>query len=236
MELTASGARVERGDQAALARAAAPARPVALSREHLLDVVPALAPLLPDPGVRRGSVLATAGPAATSLALALAAGPSSSGSWVGAVGLASLGLLAAAEAGVALGRLVLVAAPEPAGWATVVATLLDGVDVVLAAPPRRLPPGDARRLQARVRERQGVLVLVGAEAVPLDVDVTLTARATAWDGLADGAGHLRARRVTVEAVGRRAAARPRQATLWLPDPEGAAASEGATVVSLRGAS
>ena len=72
---------------------------------------------------------------ATSLALALAAGASQAGSWVAAVGLGSLGLVAAAELGVALDRLVLVADPgrERTGWASVVAALVDGFDVVLVA-------------------------------------------------------------------------------------------------------
>ena len=84
---------------------------------------------------------------------ALAAGASAAGSWVGVVGVPSLGLAAAAELGVALERLVLVAPPAPGEWATVAATLVDAFDVVLAAPPRRGGLAMGRRLQARVRER-----------------------------------------------------------------------------------
>ena len=97
--------------------------------------------------------MAVDGAAARSLALALAAGPSAAGSWVGVVGLPSLGLAAAAEVGVALERLLLVAALPPAEWATVVATLVDGVDVVVVGLPRWVRAGDARRLQAWVRQR-----------------------------------------------------------------------------------
>jgi hypothetical protein len=199
----------------------------------MLPVLDAFHPLLPEAGLRRGTVVAVEGVAATSLALALAAGPSAQGSWVGVVGVASLGLAAAAELGVALERLVLVAPPSPGEWASVAATLVDAFDVVLAGPPRRGGVAVARRLQARVRERGAVLCTVrhtgGAEP-----DLTLASTAVGWDGLEPGAGYLRARRVEVEATGRRAASRSRRATLWLPDASGAVRGEepAATVVPL----
>jgi hypothetical protein len=237
---------VPRGDGAALARAAERAKPVALAAEHVLPVLPALVPLFPDGGLRRGTTLAVGGAAATSLALAVAAGPSGDGSWVGVVGMPSLGLLAAAELGVALDRLVLVAPPEDSGpdaWVSVLATLVDGMDVVLAAVPRGARLGDARRLSARVRERGAVLVLVdearqGAAGGigPFEPELRLRGADVAWEGLEPGAGHLRARRLVVEAGGRRAAARPRRAALWLPDADGQVRTDDSagTVVPLRG--
>ena len=186
MEQRAARTDVPRGDPAALARAAQHARPVALAGEQVLPVLDALAPLFPEGGLRRGTVVAVQGGASSSLALAVAAGPSAAGSWVGAVGLPSLGLLAAAEAGVALDRLVLVADPARGGgrddWPTVVATLVDGMDVVLVRLPRSLRTGDARRLQARVRERGAVLLVTGPPG-PLEPELTLTAAGvsgTAW--------------------------------------------------------
>ena len=192
-------------------------RPVALARERCLPVLPALTTLLPETGLQRGSVVATQGPAATSLAFALAAGPSGSGSWTAAVGLPALGLRAAGELGVALHRFALVPSPEPSAWATVVAALVDAFDVVVARPDRRARAADARRLTARARERGAVLVLLG----PLGrwcegPDLRLTVQAARWEGLGEGHGHLRARRLTVEASGRRSASRPRRADLWLP--------------------
>lgn len=217
-------------DPLALRRAT---QPVAPARERLLPVVSALAPLLPDGALRRGTVVATAGPAATSLGVALAAGPSAAGSWVGVLGLPALGLLAAAQAGIDLARLLLVAAPDPGEWAAITAALLDGVDVALVGMPRTLRPADARRLQSRVRDRGGVLVVVAEPGPPaLTVDLTLTAGG-GWVGLEAGAGHLRGRRVEVVAVGRGAASRPRRAGLWLPDPAGEPAPGGAEVVPLR---
>ena len=186
------------------------ARPVSLAGERTLQVLPALESLLPDAGLRRGSTVAVGG--STSLALALLAGPSAAGSWCAAVGLSSIGLVAAAELGVALERFPLVARPG-ADWPAVVAALLDAVDVVLLCPPLHVRTGDARRLAARARERGAVLVVTGG-AVP--ADVRLSVAHAEWEGLGRGHGRLQARRVDVVATGRGTAARPRRASLWLP--------------------
>jgi hypothetical protein len=216
--------------------------PVDLARTRRLPVLPALAPLLPGGGLQRGTTVAVGTqdglPGATSLALALAAGASQAGSWVAAVGLGALGLVAATELGVALDRLVLVADPgrQRDGWASVVAALVDGFDVVLVAgqPEGRgrdqgqrrgrgtgLRPADARRLVARARERGAVLMAVGGDLPGERSPVRLTVVTAAWTGLGEGWGHLAGRRMTVETGGRGEAARPRRAELWLPDADGA---------------
>src|SRR4029450_2653187 len=102
-----------------------------LADERLLPVLPALQPLLPHPGLRRGAAGAFTRSAAR--ALALVAGASAAGSWVAAVGLPDLGIVAAAETGVVLERLGLVPAPGPPAWPTGVA----------APPPAPRPPGRA---------------------------------------------------------------------------------------------
>ncbi len=197
------------------------ARPVILAGERLLPVLPALAGLLPEGGLRRGATVAVGGTGgATSLALALAAGASAAGSWVAAIGLPSLGLLAAAELGIVLDRLALVAGPGAGSWATVVAAVVDAVDVVLVRPAHRVGATDARRLVARARERGVALVRVGGPEWPEAPDVRLTVRAVTWHGLGEGHGHLRARRVEVVAEGRRAAARSQAQAFWLPGPGG----------------
>ena len=195
-------------------------RPVVLAGERLLPVLPALRPLLPEGGLRRGAVVAVE---STSLALALVASASAAGSWVAAVGVGRppVGAVAAAGLGVVLERFPLVAAPPGSGrggWPWVVAALLDAVDVVVAWPPPHLRPADRRRLAARNRERGSVLVTTGAwgEAV----DVRLAVVATEWEGVGRGHGRLLARRVEVESGGRGAAVRPRRARLWLPGPDG----------------
>jgi hypothetical protein len=217
-------------------------RPVALAREALLPVLPALEGLLPEPGLRRGTTVSVGGgPGATSLALALGAAASAAGSWAGAVGLPSLGLEAAGELGVALERLLLVE-PPPDRWATVVAALLDAVDLVHVALPPRVRTGDARRLAARARERGAVLVVhvpgaPGAGAWPEAPSVRLTVAEATWEGPAgDGAGRLTARRVEVVGGGRGAAARPRRGALWLPDATGAVRPAGPPAAAVGGGS
>ena len=205
-------------------------RPTDLARDRRLPVLPALDVLLPASGLRRGTTAAVdARPGvagATSMALALAAGASRAGSWVAAVGLGSLGLVAASELGVAFERLALVADPgrERAGWASVVAALVDGFDVVLVAADGRLRAADTRRLVARVRERGAVLVAVGGELPGERSALRLTVTSSRWEGLGEGWGYLQGRRVTVEAGGRGEASRGRRAELWLPGPDGTVAA------------
>ena len=208
----------------ALDELAGRARPVALARDRVLPVLPPLAPLLPDGGLRRGTVVDV--PDSTSLALALLAGASTAGSWCAAVGLSSLGLVAAAELGLALDRFPLVAAPRGAEeWTWAVAALLDAVDVVLARPPGPIGATRARRLAARARERSAVVIVVGAVAGAWpEADVRLSVTRAAWEGVGQGHGCLRARRVDVVVEGRGAASRRRQASLWLPGPGGGVAT------------
>ncbi|HVB90915.1 MAG TPA: hypothetical protein VND70_02330 [Acidimicrobiales bacterium] len=141
------------------------------------------------------------------------------GGWCAAVGVSSLGVVAAAEQGVDLDRLALVPAPA-SRWPVVTAALLDGVDLLLLRPPERPRPGDARRLAARTRERGAVLVVVDVPGVgwPEVPDLRLIVTATAWEGLGRGHGHLCRRKVQVVATGRRAAERERRCDLWLPGP------------------
>jgi hypothetical protein len=205
------------------------ARPVALASERLLPVLGPLAPLLPDGGLRRGSVVSVSGSISPpmSLALALLAEASRAGSWCAAVGVPSLGLAAAAELGIVLERFPLVASSAGADeWAWAVAALLDAVDVVLSRPPGHVGAARARRLAARTRERSAVLVVTGAWPEPADVRLAVTH--SAWEGVGDGHGCLRARRVEVVASGRGAAGRERRMALWLPGPDGAVAPAGTT--------
>jgi hypothetical protein len=180
-----------------------------------LPVSPALAAILPD-GLRRGSTISVTG--SISLLLALLGAASTDGAWCALVGFPRISAEAAYEYGIELSRLALVPVPGT-GWTTAVGALLDAVDVVAARPPtsRGLPPGDVRRLAARARNRDAVLVpfLAGADSWP-GADVRLTARYECWSGIGDGTGRLRARRVDVSAEGRGSAARPRSASLWLP--------------------
>ena len=198
--------------------------PLALARERTMPLLPALTPLFPEGGLRRGSIVAVEGVGATSLALAVAAGPSAAGSWTAVVGDPGLGLVAAEEAGVVLERM-LVVDPKGQDAAGVVAALVGAVDVVLVGPGVRIRPADVRRLSARMRERGSVLVRIGA-IDELGVDIGLRIVESEWSGLGVGHGLLRARRVRIETQGRGASARPRGAALLLPGPQGAPVSLG----------
>ncbi len=185
---------------------------------RMLPVAAELGNLLPGGGLRRGSTVAVAGGrvasagGGTSLMLALLAAASRAGSWCAVVGLPALGALAAAETGIALDRLALVPDPGP-DWPTVVAALIDGVDVVVTAVPGSVSGSVVSRLAARARQRGSVLMPFGAWS---GAGVTLQVSNGQWEGLGDGWGRLRRREVTVTANGRGAAARPRELTLWMP--------------------
>lgn len=189
----------------------------AIPAEAVLPVLPGLADLLPGGVLRRGSVLTVQG--SGSLLLSLLAEASAQGSWCAEVGSPLVGSAAAAEMGVALDRFVRVPAPGER-WPEVVASLLDGFDVVVVHPPARRTAQDdraVRRLSARTRERGAVLVATGPwEGAGLGLAVT----EQRWHGLGRGHGHLAAREVVVSAVGRGAAVRPRRARLWLPAADG----------------
>jgi hypothetical protein len=204
---------------AALAELIRPASGTDEAGAHrVLPVLSELSGLLPSRGLRRGSTVAiAAGPLApagggTSLLLALLAAASQAGSWCAVVGVPELGALAAAESGIALDRLALVPNPGPE-WPTVVAALIDGVDVVVMAVRGPVSASIASRLAARARQRGSVLMPFGRWD---GADVTLQVVRGRWDGLGPGHGRLRRRAVTITARGRGAAARPREITVWMP--------------------
>jgi hypothetical protein len=137
----------------------------------------------------------------------LAAAATSAGEWAAVVDLAGsdrggLGARAAAEAGVELDRLAVVRSTPADRWGAVVAALLDGVTLVVAAVPPRLRLGDARRLISRARERSAVLVAFGDW--PVEAAARIHTTPGTWRGLGAGTGLLEGRdlHVEVEARGR----------------------------------
>lgn len=187
-------------------------RPGTFSTPDTLPVAAPLGALFPYGGLVRGSIVTVD---SLTVALALLAATSALGGWCAAAGIPDLGLAAAADAGIDLQRFVVVPAPGEQ-WAVAVATLLDGVGLVLARPPARLKASDARRLAARIRERRGVLLLSGNSTWPEQVDLRIRLDASEWTGLSDGYGRLLRRRTGLVASGRGAAARERRVTAWLP--------------------
>ncbi|WP_433090292.1 hypothetical protein ACQP1P_39225 [Dactylosporangium sp. CA-052675] len=184
-----------------------------LAGAKTLPVLAGLRDLLPGGGLRRGATVAVH---TSSVLLALLAAASRSGSWCAVVGLPALSPVAAAEMGIALERLALV--PHPGTeWTTIVAALLDGFDIVVAAPPGPIAPVVASRLAARARQRGSVLMPAGSWA---GADLVLAPIRRAWAGLGAGRGRLRARELTIQARGRGSAAAPREVTLRLPEISG----------------
>jgi hypothetical protein len=138
-----------------------------------------------------------------SLALALAAGASRSGEWVGFAGWGDFGAEAASQLGIDLRRTVLV--PEPGElWLEVVAALVDVLKVVVLKPSTLVDAKSASVLDARLRARSSTLVVWGEWP---RVDARLSAERIAWEGVGLGRGRLLRRelRVAVSRGGQRSA-------------------------------
>jgi hypothetical protein len=177
-------------------------------------VLPALRELLPGGGLAQGAVVTVA--EFGLLALALAAAASADGAWCGIAGVPEAGVLAAAALGLDTERILLV--PDPGrAWAQVVASLLDGCELVLLRPPARAPAQVRQRLEATLRRGRGVLLVVGDWP---GAQVRLRVLTQGWTGLGDGHGRLRACCAQVMADGRGEAAVPRTRWLWLPAEDG----------------
>lgn len=190
-------------------------RQASAGRVHAVDervhaVPEPLAAALPRGGLAGGTVVGLRGEGATSLLFALLS--ATPGHWSALVALPDLGLLAAAELGVDLDRVVIVPEPGPE-LLQVISILVDGVDVVVAAvaPGVRPAPGRLRVLGGRLRQRGAVLLTLGAWP---ETDLVLTGSWQGWSGLGDGHGRLRDRDLLVEVSGR-GLGRPRRALLSL---------------------
>jgi len=194
--------------------------PIVLARDRTFPIVDELSGLFADRGVQRGSTIGVAGNAAVSLAVALSVGVSRSGGWVVAVGLPSVGSLAASELGAELSRWAFIDRPgNQAG--DVLHALAASVDLVLVGPGIKLRTGHRRKIVARMRERgTSVIAVDNPRLFDSRADVSLRIKRTAWTGIGSGHGRLISRGVEVEATGRGANASPRRQLLWLPDGKG----------------
>jgi hypothetical protein len=168
----------------------------------VLPVAPPLAAVLPRGGLARGSVVSVLGQGATSLLFTLLAGPEAP--WSALVGMPGIGLLAAAEFGIDLDRVVVIPEPGP-DVLQVLSILIDGVDMIAVALPDRARPTPSRQrvLTGRLRQHGAVLLVMGQWP---GADLVLTASWVGWTGLGRGHGRLRDRELVVEVGGRGAAA------------------------------
>ena len=210
-----------------------------------LPVPDGLRDLLPD-GLRRGSTIAVT--SSVSLLLTLVGTASEQGAWTALVGMPAISAEAAVDARIELSRLAIISPPDRAGatgwsgaeWTTAVGALLDAVDIVIARPGivgsrGAISDGDARRLTARARSKDAVLVLFGQQANSWPaVETHLSAQHHSWTGIGDGYGRLAARKLTVSMTGRGRSSRPRSTELWLPITAGMTSEvESARVSELR---
>lgn len=190
---------------------------LATDQARLLRPVPEpLAGLFPSGGVQAGWSIGFEGQGSWAPALLLAAALMEPDRWLATVGLEELGLVAASEFGVPLDRVVTVETPPSEKWSAVVAALVEAVDVIAVGPGHGVADRAARRLKARAREQQAVLLhLDGGRSWPRPLDITVTVVAQRWWGLGPGHGHLRGRRMLVESTGRRVPGPSRQSELVL---------------------
>ncbi|WP_148616496.1 hypothetical protein [Nocardioides rubriscoriae] len=153
---------------------------------------------------------ATYGVDSASLALALAAGASAAGEWVGFAGCPDFGVEAAAELGVELSRTVLV--PDPGEhWLEVTAALVDVLRVVVLRPPATVDARAAGVLDSRLRTRSAVLVVWGDWP---RVEARVSVEESRWTGPDAGTGRLHERHARL--VVRRGARPPQRAELTWP--------------------
>ncbi len=202
-------------------------KPITLARERTLPVAAPFDRLLPDEGLVRGRVVSCRGAADTSLAFGLIADALAKGAWAAVVDVATFGADAASEFGVPLERIVRVDSgvaqtQRAAGvgavmsWIDVMGAAIDGFDVVVTTVPAELRQSGSpnarpqhgrhsaaiRKLVTRIQQKGAVVVVLG-EPAALGCDLVLSTERTEWRGVTSGAGHLRSRRVSVAAGGRR---------------------------------
>ena len=159
--------------------------------ERTLPTAPELAPLLPGGSLREGGIYAVSG--SWQLALSFLAPISQSGAWCGIIGCPNLSAEAAADAGIALDRCIVV--PDPGARTTAVADMLSGtVTALLTKFPAEVPPHDAERIAARLREQGSALIVMG-DWRRTDAEIRVTD--SRWIGLDTGRGALRDRELTV---------------------------------------
>lgn len=147
------------------------------------SVPAAFGQLLPH-GLPRGVVCSVHG--STALLLALAAAVSAQNGWVAFVGMGDLNFVAATDLGLDLGRVVVV--PEPGGQVPeVLASLIDGMDLVVTTQRVGVTSGQQTRLSARAKQRGTTLLIAGDWP---QARIRLSGQAGDWQGVDRGLGRL----------------------------------------------
>jgi len=192
-------------------------RPVTWAQENRFTVEGQLGELLGG-GVQAGSVLCCEGTGSSSLALSLATQLAGDERWTAIVGLEEISPAAAIDMGLSPLRTAYVqATTRPAD---VVAALLGLVDVVVLDARLDLRSTQIRRLQARLREKGSVLIVLqpdifrSAGALTTrsslanwSADISFQTSGWQWEGIGKGHGYLQVRRARLQSSGRRQANR-----------------------------
>ena len=149
-------------------------RPITLAGDRRIPVSGVLAAILPQGGLRRGSVISVEGEpgaGATSLALHLMAAVTATGEWVAVCHEPRLLAPSVLEAGVAPERLVVVRDVPRSRRVDVLAALVEGMSLVAIGGSAGVRPAQARRLAARARERGTIVVALGPWADRAEVRI-----------------------------------------------------------------
>lgn len=199
--------------------------PQRLGIDRLLPVHEALSPLFRSGGLRRGSVININGDrGATSLGLSLLQKPAQLGAWIALIDTPDLGILAASELGLPLGRCVSVTLDDNNNWLKAMGAVLGAFELVLTRPAAKMTPSQLRPLLARLRKDGSVLVQLPQrshnQSYGVLGDVHLEVRRVAWKGLYSGTGRLVSRKLEVRATGKGAVAEGHSVRFWLPSDEG----------------
>ena len=183
------------------------ARVAAMEHKAAGEPVPTLPGLVDIVPMHAGATYAVD---SASLALAMAAGASRAGEWVGFAGCPDFGAEAAAELGIELSRTVLV--PDPGEhWLEVTAALVDVLRVVVLRPPGSVTERAAGVLDSRLRTRSAVLVVHGDWP---RAQARVSVETSTWFGPTAGAGELVERRASIAV--HRGARSPQRADLTWP--------------------
>lgn len=128
---------------------------------------------------------------------------------------------AAWESGIAPDRLVVVRCDDVTVWGRVMGALVAGVHGLFAEVPAGVRDPVLRTVGARARTSGTPVILrpLGGALPGGLAHLRIEARSVAWDGVEGGHGHLRSRRMGVEASGK--AARGMQQTIEVVDGQGA---------------
>lgn len=202
-------------------------RPVTWAQENRFVLEGQLGELLGG-GVQAGSVLSCEGTGSSSFALLLATQLAGEQRWTAIVGAEEISPAAAIDMGLSPLRTAYIQSTSRP--ADVVAALLGLIDVVVLDARLDLHSSQIRRLQARLREKGSVLIVLQPDVfrsgkalstrsslANWSADISFQTSGWQWEGIGKGHGYLQVRRARLQKSGRRQANRFREQMYELSD-------------------